>query len=177
MKSLEEIDVASFLTHTTPMLEKVTVEALYHGNCDRSDADAASMLITDALKSHKILGLPKKKHPSQLVLKVPSTTENEVISIPSKDKSDPNTSVEVYFQVGPDNIGEKVLTDLLAHIMSEPLFDQVRTKDQFGYQVSVGAKWTNGVMGMCFKIVTASKTAVSSHQYDHDARLVFSLIV
>ena len=143
------------------MLENVTIEALYHGNCDQADAKRASKAIMNALNANHIHGLPKEKYPYAPVTKVPLSKKNEVVVVPTKDKNDRNTAVEVYFQVGPDNIGERVLIDLLAQIMYEPLYDQVRTKDQFGYSVFVGARWGYGVMGLYFKVVTASKTLVS----------------
>ena len=37
---------------------------------------------------------------------------------------------------------------------------QLRTKEQFGYQVSCGARWTAGIIGMSFRVVSAAKSAV-----------------
>ena len=51
------------------------------------------------------------------------------------------------------------MVDLLMEMMYEPLYDQIRTKDQFGYHVSCDCRWTNGVIGMHFQVVTSSKTA------------------
>jgi len=51
------------------------------------------------------------------------------------------------------------MIDLLVHILYEPLFDQLRTKEQIGYDVSVGARWTHGVLGMSFKVTTSSCSA------------------
>jgi len=49
---------------------------------------------------------------------------------------------------------------MLVQLMAEPLFDQIRTKDQFGYSVSCDSRWTHGVMGIYFSIATVSKSAV-----------------
>jgi len=138
------------------------IEAFYHGNCDESDAEEAVKLITELLNEHSIKTIPKDKLPHQYVTKAPLSTKNKMIKVPNKDKEDKNTSVEVYFQVGPDNLEQRVLLDLLAQIMYEPFYDQVRTKDQFGYSVSVSARWTFGVMGLYFQVVTSSKTVVSN---------------
>lgn len=51
------------------------------------------------------------------------------------------------------------MVDLLMEMMYEPLYDQIRTKDQFGYDVSCDCRWTNGVIGMHFQVVTSSKSA------------------
>jgi len=142
------------------MLVNINVEALYHGNCDQSDAEYASSAIMDAFSTHGIRGLSRDNFPNAFITKAPSSSMMKGVSVPTKDKKDPNTAVELYFQVGPDNLSERVLIDLLAQIMYEPLYDQVRTKDQFGYQVSVDVKWTFGVMGLCLKVVSSAKKSV-----------------
>jgi len=43
--------------------------------------------------------------------------------------------------------------------MYEPLFDQVRTTDQFGYHVSCDSRWTDGIIGIQIRVVSASKSA------------------
>ena len=43
--------------------------------------------------------------------------------------------------------------------MYEPLFDQVRTRDQFGYHVACDSRWTDGIIGAHVKVVSASKSA------------------
>ena len=161
MMAIKNIDVSSFIMCISSALQNMSVEALFHGNCDQSDAKLASKMIIDALKNNGVLELSKDQYPIEYIAQLPPRQEIETIYSLSKDKADSNTSVEMYFQVGPDSAKERVLTDLLAHIMDEPLYNQVRTKEQFGYLVEVGSKWTNGVMGMCLKVVTAVKTPVS----------------
>jgi secreted Zn-dependent insulinase-like peptidase len=102
-------------------------------------------------------GLPRKKYPQQLVTRIPPS--NYSLTFLAKDPTDPNTAVELYFQVGKDNTKDRVLIDLLMEMMDEPLYDQIRTKDQFGYHVSCDCRWTNGIMGMHFQVVTSSKNA------------------
>jgi len=58
-----------------------------------------------------------------------------------------------------DAIRQRVLIDLLEQILHEPLYNQIRTKETFGYEVSCGARWTYGVLGMSFRVVTACKSA------------------
>ena len=76
----------------------------------------------------------------------------------SKNVKEPNNGVEHYFQMNNDNTRERVVVDLLTQIMYEPMFDQIRTKEQFGYSVSCGARWTGAVIGVTMKIVSAVKT-------------------
>lgn len=138
------------------ILESIGVEALYHGNVDVTDAELAQREIMNLLKQDGI-GLPRKKYPPQLVLRLPPSSTT--LTCPAKDPTDPNTAVEVYFQVGKDRTIDRVVADLLTEIMYEPLYDQIRTKDQFGYHVSCDSRWTNGVIGIHIQVVTSSKTA------------------
>lgn len=111
------------------LLKNLSIEALFIGNVDVNDAEAAKELITKAAVSSK--GLPKNKHPKQEVLIVTPTNNANVhnVVVPTIDPQEPNTAVEVYIQCGKDDIKERVLLDLLVQIMYEPLFDQLRTKE------------------------------------------------
>lgn len=154
-KAMKDITPDMFMKIISEVMSKVSAECLYHGNFDTKDAeDAKTMLlhITGALKA-----VPKKNVPKQEVLVTPPISR--CIVTPTIDPQDPNTAIEVYFQCGKDDIIDRVTVDLLVEIMYEPLFDRVRTKEQFGYQVSCGSRWTYGVIGVCFKIVTNCKSA------------------
>lgn len=140
------------------ILGKMGLEGLYHGNVDKSDAKYAQESILQLLEtSGGDNGLARKKYPKQLVLQVPTTSQT--LRCAAKDPMDPNRAVEIYFQVGKDNTFDRVMADLLMEMMYEPLYDQVRTKDQFGYQVSCDTRWTDGVIGMQIQVVSSSKTA------------------
>jgi len=156
-KAVKDLDISKFMTTVVSILDKIGVEGLYHGNVDESDAKFAQDEICRLLKaSGGSGGLPRKKYPRQFVSQIP---ESSNLKCAAKDPTDPNTATEVYFQVGKDNTFDRVLADLLTEMMYEPLYDQVRTKDQFGYQVSCDSRWTDGVIGMHFQVVTSSKTA------------------
>jgi len=144
------------------ILSKVTVEAFFHGNLNQSDAAAAKDLILKSLNasSGPPPGIAKKKIPTLEVTQIPSRVESLHVIVPSMDPTEPNTAVEVYFQVGKDDMKNRVVIDVLQHMMEEPIFDELRTKEQFGYSVSCGVRWSFGVLGMSFQVVTSSKSAV-----------------
>lgn len=164
LRALQNVDMASFSTVVSEILNTFAIEALYHGNVDQNDATGAKDLILKLVDESGGGGLAKKKYPKEPVIKIPPSLAQSsgILVIPSLDRTEPNTAVEVYFQVGKDNIEERVLIDLLTHMMYEPLYDQLRTKDQFGYIVSCDSRWTNGIMGMHFRVVTSTKTAAET---------------
>lgn len=158
LKALEGITSNTFVDCMNQVLQKTSVEAYYHGNVCREDADEAARMISEALTIHH-RGLPKKKMPSKLILKAKDAVDHHLITSPTVDPTDNNTSVEVYFQMGKDDLTNRVLIDLLEHVLDEPFYNELRTKEQFGYEVSCGARWTFGVLGMSFKVTTSCKTA------------------
>jgi secreted Zn-dependent insulinase-like peptidase len=145
------------MANISPLLGRVFFEAFLHGNVNRDDAEKASNLIA----RHAMLDGAKAQEQKtpQFVLMVPLTTNKSLLEIPCMDKTEPNTAVEVYLQIGKDSLNDRVLIDLLVHLMHEPLFDQLRTKEQFGYDVHCSARWTFGVMGLSFCVVSSSKSA------------------
>eukprot|EP00557_Chaetoceros_sp_GSL56_P013042 CAMPEP_0176481116 /NCGR_PEP_ID=MMETSP0200_2-20121128/2644_1 /TAXON_ID=947934 /ORGANISM="Chaetoceros sp., Strain GSL56" /LENGTH=1248 /DNA_ID=CAMNT_0017877291 /DNA_START=89 /DNA_END=3832 /DNA_ORIENTATION=- len=144
-----------FMKTISDIMSKVSMECLYMGNFDKNDAALAKEILVSATASLK--AMQKKQFPKQEVIVTPTCSFN--IVTPTIDPQEPNTAVEVYFQCGKDDLMDRVTVDLLVQIMYEPLYDQVRTKEQFGYQVSCGCRWTHGVIGLCFKIVTNCKSA------------------
>lgn len=161
-KALEGITESKFAATIAEVMESVTAEAFYHGNVNIADAKVAEDAIISALNESGGASLPKSQYPTELVFQIPSSPNPELVICPTKNVSDANTSVEVYFQIGKDKMTDKVMTDLLTHMMAEPLYDQLRTKDQFGYSVSCDSRWTCGIMGIYFVVVSSVKSAVST---------------
>ena len=157
LQAIEGINIPIFVNTISEVLSKIGIEALLHGNVNVEDAKRAQLEISCRLPTGQGTGLPRKKYPAQLVMRIPPSSHS--LKCLAKDPTDPNTAVELYFQVGKDNTKDRVMIDLLMEMMEEPLWNQVRTKDQFGYHVSCDSRWTNGVMGMFFQVVTSCKSA------------------
>jgi len=159
--AIQNITAPVFTSIITEVLTSVTIEAFYHGNVDGSDAIAAQNAILECVQKSGGGILSKKKYPTELVTQFPRQIEPLYVICPSKNVAESNTAVEVYFQVGKDNIMDRVTLDLLSHMMQEPLYDQLRTKDQFGYSLSCDSRWTCGIMGIHFVVVSSTRSAVS----------------
>ncbi|KAL7479898.1 hypothetical protein ACHAW6_005617 [Cyclotella cf. meneghiniana] len=161
LTALHGIDIATFSSVMTKILSRMSIEALYHGNAVRKDAEEAARIIYESItRNCKHQGIPKKNLPTKLVIKAPQAVDYCDIISPSLDPKDPTTAVEVYFQIGKDNLLDRCLVDLIAHILDEPFYAELRTKQQLGYSVSCGARWTYGVIGISFKVVTSVKSSM-----------------
>eukprot|EP00977_Amphora_coffeiformis_P009566 scaffold2204_cov166-Amphora_coffeaeformis.AAC.26 len=160
LQEIEKLDVPMFAKTASHLLSSFGAEVLYHGNVTDVEAKSAKNMIEKILKdSGETVGLSKKKYPPQTMLKMPMVKEPMPLVVPSKEHHDPNTAVEVYIQVGKDNLQDRVLIDLLINMMEEPFFDQLRTKDQFGYEVDCDVRWSYGIMGCVFRVVSNVKSA------------------
>jgi secreted Zn-dependent insulinase-like peptidase len=69
-------------------------------------------------------------------------------------------------QVGlsSEDLRLRVLADLAEQVLSEALYDSLRTKQQLGYTVSSGARLTHGVTGFCVVVVSAAFDAATVEQ-------------
>jgi secreted Zn-dependent insulinase-like peptidase len=162
LKALEAIDIPTFVQTASSLLSSLGVEVLFHGNVTEADAkQAKGMVESILLKAGISAGIPRKKYPPQTMLKLPQVKTPSLLVVPSKEHHDPNTAVEVYFQVGKDKLEDRVMVDLLMNMMDEPFFDHLRTKDQYGYEVECDTRWSYGITGMVFRVVSNVKSAES----------------
>ena len=74
----------------------------------------------------------------------------------AKNPTDSNSAVETYWQLGPSEHGLSARLTLLEHLMYEPLFDALRTKQQLGYTVHCCARNTLQMLGFTVTVVSAT---------------------
>ena len=123
--AVQGITVSKFLEGMRDLFRKMSIEALFFGNVDLSDALNAKDIISKSLEG--LVTMPKKKHPKQEVTIAPLTPVHVIL--PTINEKEPNTAVEIYFQVGKDCAADRIMLDLLCQMMYEPFYDQVRTKE------------------------------------------------
>ena len=63
-------------------------------------------------------------------------------------------AIEAYFQCFQQTPENNALLDLFCHLVDEPCFDQLRTKEQLGYVVNAGVRRSRGVQG--FRVIVQS---------------------
>ncbi|KAL7570968.1 hypothetical protein ACA910_002594 [Epithemia clementina (nom. ined.)] len=164
MQAIADLTIPVFAKTVSSMLESFAVECLLHGNLSSDDAQQAkqttlSMIEASSNGSQAATGLKRQKYPPLSIYKIPAVATHSLITVPSKNPTEANTCVEVYVQVGKDTLWERVLIDVLAQIMDDPIYTQLRTKDAFGYDVSCETRWTYGITGILFRVVSNVKSA------------------
>jgi len=124
---------------------------LFSGNATKADAEAlvtglpSSLCEVDAGKPLDMNSLPK--HVPLPTAVVPTGAPTLWVE-DSPDTGNKNVALEMHWQLeATTETRPKVVMDLLEAVMSEPLFDVLRTKQQIGYVASCGMRYTQGVLG------------------------------
>lgn len=81
-----------------------------------------------------------------------------VVHVPPRTPTARTCCVHKYFQVSLDHSLPAAAISALVAIMSEPLFDQLRTKQQLGYTVGCTGHSTDGVLGLSLTVQSSSAT-------------------
>ena len=160
LKALDGLNISTFCKTICSVFESFSVEALIHGNVAKTDADKARDSLLNLLDLSGGALLSRKQYPPQSVLRIPLVAAPSQIVVPSLNPNEPNTTCEVYIQVGKDNLRDRVMMDLLMHMMDNPMYDQIRTQDQFGYDVHCDVRWTYGIIGCIFHVTTNVKSSM-----------------
>ncbi|GLT80672.1 hypothetical protein SLA2020_520990 [Shorea laevis] len=157
---LNEVSLTDLKAFIPELFSQIYIEGLCHGNLLEGEA----LCLSNIFKSNlSIQPLPLTMRHGERVLCFPCSA-NLVRDVSVKNKSETNSVVELYFQIEPDVGAEavklKALIDLFDEIVEEPLFNQLRTKEQLGYAVECSPRITYRVFGFCFCVQSSKYSPV-----------------
>jgi insulysin len=69
-------------------------------------------------------------------------------------------AIDIYFQCFQQSLENEALLELFCHLVKEPCFDQLRTKEQLGYVVDSGVRCIRDVQG--FRVIVQSSHELES---------------
>lgn len=114
------------------MLSQLYVEVYAHGNMYKNEALKVTEMLVGTLKPR---ALPRSQWPIIRSLVLPPGS-NTVFNKTLKDPATVNHCIETWFQVGTrGDRAVRAKTLLIDQMIHEPVFDQLRTKEQLGYVV------------------------------------------
>ncbi|MCL7024740.1 hypothetical protein MKW94_013598 [Papaver nudicaule] len=156
LSCLSDLSLGDLKTFIPELLSELHIECLCHGNLSEEEA----ISISEIFKRHfPVQPLPLESRHAERVISLPSGSKL-VRDVRVKNKVEVNSVAELYFQIEQDIGTEatklRALADLFDDIIEEPLFDQLRTKEQLGYTVQCSPRVTYRVLGFCF-VVQSSK--------------------
>jgi insulysin len=141
LEHIEPEDISAFIPQ---FLQQNYIELLAHGNLYKEDV----LRMTDCIeKTLQRRPLPKSQWLVRRNLVLPPGS-NYVYERALKDPANVNHCIEYYLLIGmvpDDDLRAKVL--LFSQMTDEPAFDQLRTKEQLGYVVWSGTRYSATTMG------------------------------
>ncbi|KAF8397033.1 hypothetical protein HHK36_018671 [Tetracentron sinense] len=164
LSCLIELSLPDLKKFIPKLLSQLHVESLCHGNLSEEEA----INISDIFGSNfSVQSLPMEMRHKERVMCLPSGA-NLVKDVRVKNKLETNSVVELYFQIeqdmGIESTKLRALAYLFYDIVEEPLFDQLRTKEQLGYVVQCSPRITYRVLGFCFCVQSSKYNPVYLHE-------------
>ncbi|CAK7323528.1 unnamed protein product [Dovyalis caffra] len=157
---LSDLSLADLNSFIPDLRSQLYIEALCHGNLLEEEAINLSNIIRSNLS---LQPLPVDMRHEEHIICLPSRA-NLVRDVNVKNKSETNSVAELYFQIEPEvgleSIKLKALMDLFDEIVEEPLFNQLRTKEQLGYVVQCSPRVTYRIYGFCFCVQSSKYNPV-----------------
>ncbi|EAW14914.1 a-pheromone processing metallopeptidase Ste23 [Aspergillus clavatus NRRL 1] len=149
LEHIEPEDISNFFPQ---LLQQNHVEVLAHGNLYKEDALRMTDLVENVLQSRP---LPQSQwHVRRNIIIPPGS--NYVYERTLQDPANVNHCIEYYVYVGSirdDILRAKLL--LFAQMTDEPAFDQLRSKEQLGYVVWSGARYSATTIG--YRVIIQSE--------------------
>ncbi|KAL7043714.1 hypothetical protein ACKWTF_001634 [Chironomus riparius] len=145
-KQIDSIKYQDFKLFATKILETLKMKILIQGNIVKARAEYLKELIVENLKPQKINDFPNEAQIYELPL------GSTYIKNKSLRNNDYNAIIKNYYQAGRSDIKLESLTEILASILMEPLFDILRTHQQLGYGINCSARKNNRVMGLVITV-------------------------
>ncbi|VDO93362.1 unnamed protein product [Soboliphyme baturini] len=156
----KELTVPQLQTFIGEFFAALNVEVLVHGNALPNDAIELAKLVQSIIsKSYATRPLfhSQLQKNREKFFNVEVFNLDESFVFKSENKIHDNSAVDVLLQTGVEDTRQNMLVELAVQVLSEPCFDQLRTKEQLGYIVFSGVRRSNGTQGIHF-IVQSSRT-------------------
>uniref|UniRef100_A0A6U3RP04 Peptidase M16 N-terminal domain-containing protein n=1 Tax=Ditylum brightwellii TaxID=49249 RepID=A0A6U3RP04_9STRA len=143
-QALKDISMEDIIYFSKCLMKQFFLEMLIHGNVSPDEAKKISSTILEMLK-------PSTLHPSSKsscstrVIRLNSGNDY-IHSFEEFNKENTNSCILNIYQIKPiphSDLIDNATLSLLHHLIKEPFFDELRTKDQLGYLVHTSIK-TNG---------------------------------
>ncbi|KAF9586639.1 Insulinase (Peptidase M16) [Lunasporangiospora selenospora] len=161
LKELTPADIAEFYP---TLLSRLHIEGLVHGNMLAADALKAGAIIEETLA-------PKSLVPSELLSQRSHLFPEHCNAVYKRDVPDPhnvNSGVEYYLQIEDATSKQsRARIQIMAQIINEPCFNQLRTKEQLGYLVFSGVRKQAGATGMRFILQSERDPVHLESRIDH----------
>lgn len=149
LEDISAADCRAFCAPDGPLLRGLFFEALVYGNATETEGRSVTESIIAPLRAHPgCRALHVAEVPVSRAVLLPDVELEWVIDQDGENDQDGNSAIECFYQIGIYDPASSVALAVLAHVLKEPFFDTLRTKEQLGYLVFSGVREQHGVEGL-----------------------------
>ena len=171
LEELQSITAEDCDIFVKEVLERLFIEGLIHGNISQDKALRVYKTIEDVLTPRSLSNTEKALMKRARIL--PEGCQ-AVYPRANADPDNVNSGIHYYLQVGTcSSYGRdtteretRALAMVVAQILQEPCFNQLRTKEQLGYVVKSGVREEAGVLGVTISIQSERDPVYLDHRIE-----------
>ena len=150
-QAIRKITPEQVLNWLPELLETMYVECLVMGNIDPTEAGSIAHLVQDTLSPEPLM--PGQARQLRAVQLDPAV--QYWVQYVSANPDETNCAIENYFEIGPENIRDYALVEVMAQLLAADAFDMLRTKEQLGYIVHSSSHSSRDVLSWIMIIQSA----------------------
>lgn len=151
-KDVDKITYMIFKEFVFKFLKSMRMKILIQGNFIRSQAIE---IVQNILKNTNVENSDAHKVHKKICNEIPLGVS--FLRVKSLLPNDKNSIIKNYYQIGIATVETECLLELLIKVMSEPLFNFIRTKQQLGYSVACVTKKDDNILGFAITVETQEK--------------------
>lgn len=157
-KSLNEVTLKDLQEFAHQFPQQLYVQGLIQGNYSEESAHNVMNTLLTRLGCKPI---QDRHYVEDRTVHLPEGSN--YIRCHALNEEDTNTVITNYYQIGPNTVHLECMLDLLMMMVEEPLFDQLRTKEQLGYYVSATVRMNYGIAGYSITVNSQETNTTASH--------------
>ncbi|XP_017065848.1 nardilysin [Drosophila eugracilis] len=156
-KCLNDISLEDLREFARQFPKELYIQSLIQGNYTE---ESAHNVLNSVLSRLNCQAIKEQRYVEDRTIQLPLGTN--VIRCHALNEQDTNTVITNFYQIGPNTLRVESILDLLMMFVDEPLFDQLRTKEQLGYHVGATVRVNYGIAGYSI-MVNSQETKASAH--------------
>ncbi|CAO1403706.1 unnamed protein product [Diamesa serratosioi] len=148
-KEIDKIKFEDLERYSEKIFTQLKIKILVQGNLTKDQALSIGQVVLQNLSPGQVTDASKIESRCRKI-----EVGNKSIKIKSFLPNDKNSNTLCYYEIGKKNIRLDCLLELLQKVISDPLYDNLRTKEQLGYSVGSAKINTYGILGMVFVLLS-----------------------
>lgn len=132
MECIKELNRGDLIRFSKQIFSRMHLEVLVHGNVTAQESKDIAQILLDGWKPSRPLSLPEMR-----VVQLPQQKQyaETIYRMLGWNEPDSNSVVANIYQIGEMGTRENATLSVLAQLVREPAFNQLRTEEQLGYIV------------------------------------------